>query len=308
MKKILIASCFYDLAHKIEDQFLTAGLQAELTVVNTTDDLLTALNQQQYDALFSEYSITDIDIWKLSSLINSSRFSKQPVPLFLIQETCETEIPSILSREYRFKVVAIEQITDALNIPPNPDDFKPKLLIIEDDPHAANIAFHALKEHYAIYIANDGETGFKQWQQQRHDLILLDLMLPHWSGEKVLAKVMGIDENQPVIIVTAFSGTENHKNLVINGASEFLGKPYLLPDLRNLCRMVYHRAKLVSEIHYREDKFKVLGQQLWLLQHCLDKNDSANCQRILQRLQAILPMNTPTDDEQISLLQSVKPR
>lgn len=132
MKKILIASCFYDLAHKIEDQFLTAGLQAELTVVNTTDDLLTALNQQQYDALFSEYSITDIDIWKLSSLINSSRFSKQPVPLFLIQETCETEIPSILSREYRFKVVAIEQITDALNIPPNPDDFKPKLLIIED--------------------------------------------------------------------------------------------------------------------------------------------------------------------------------
>lgn len=116
---------------------------------------------------------------------------------------------------------------------------------------------------------------------------------------------MAIDENQPVIIVTAFSGIENHKNLVINGASEFLGKPYLLPDLRKLCRIVYHRAKLVSEIQYREDKFNALGQQLWLLQHCINKNDPVNSQLILEKLQATLPIKMPTDDEQISLLQSV---
>ena len=78
MKKILIASCFYDLAQKINSHCQMAEIEVDLTVVKTIGDLLHVLGQQQYDALFSEYTIADIDIWKLSSLIHSTRFSKQP--------------------------------------------------------------------------------------------------------------------------------------------------------------------------------------------------------------------------------------
>ena len=74
MKKILIASCFYDLAQKINSHCQMAEIEVDLTVVNTTDDLLHALSQQQYNALFSEYALADIDIWKMSSLIHSTRF------------------------------------------------------------------------------------------------------------------------------------------------------------------------------------------------------------------------------------------
>lgn len=306
--KLLVASCFSELLEKIELKLRQNGLIAELTLVQNTDEVLRALSENHYDRLISDYAIDDIDIWKLSALVQSSRFIDEPIPLYLIQESCDTEIPRILANEYHFKVIALEQVSEALIEPSNPDAFKPTLLIIEDEPDAANVASHALNDQYTIDLARDGQAGYESWLAQRHDLILLDLMLPGLSGDQVLAKILEVDRDQPVIIVTAFSDLDNRKNVMINGASEFLGKPYSLTELRKLCRIVHNRAKLASEIHYREDKFKHLGHHLWLLNQCLAKNDSVNSRRVMQRIQAILPVITPDDDEQFRLLQSVVSR
>lgn len=305
MKKILVASCFYELPVKIERHLKTMGLSVELTVVQSADEVLRALSDVHYDGLFSEYAINDIDIWKLSTLVQSSRFNDYTIPLYLIQESSETDIPLILSNEYQFKVIVLDQLVEVLKKPSSPDDFKPTLLVIEDEPDAANIAFHALEGNYVIDLARDGQTGYEKWFEQRHDLILLDLMLPGLSGDQVLAKILAVDSNQPVIVVTAFSDIENHKKLMINGASEFLAKPYTLMDLRRLCQLVCSRAKLVSEIHYREDKLKQLSHQIWLWDQCISKNDPVNSERVMQRIQSIIPVIPPGDDEQLELLQSV---
>ena len=305
MKKILVASCFNELPIKIERHLNKTGLSVELTVVQSADEVLQALSEIHYDGLFSEYAINDIDIWKLSTLVQSSRFNDYAIPLYLIQESCETEIPLILSNEYQFKVIVLDQLVEVLKKPSSPDDFKPTLLVIEDEPDAANIAFHALEGNYVIDLVRDGQTGYEKWFEQRHDLILLDLMLPGLSGDQVLAKILAVDSDQPIIVVTAFSDIENHKKLVINGASEFLAKPYTLMDLRRLCQLVCSRAKLVSEIHYREDKLKHLSHQFWLWDHCISKNDPVNSERVMQRIQSIISVIPPGDDEQFELLQSV---
>jgi len=305
MNKILVASCFYELPIKIEQHLKKMGLSAELTVAQSADEVLHALSEVHYDGLFSEYAINDIDIWKLSALVQSSRFNDYAVPLYLVQESFETEIPLILSNEYQFNVIALEQLPEVLKKPSIPDDFKPTLLVIEDEPDAANIAFHALEGSYIIDIVRDGQAGYQKWLEQRHDLILLDLMLPGLSGDQVLAKILAVDSDQSVIVVTAFSDIENHKKLMINGANEFLAKPYTLLDLRRLCQFVCSRAKLVSEIHYREDKLKQLSHQFWLWDQCVSKQDSVSSERVRQRIQSIIPVIPPGDDEQLELLQSV---
>lgn len=306
--KLLVASSFYELPEKIEQHLRKTGLSAELTLVQSADEVLQALSEDHYDGLFSEYAINDVDIWKLSLLVQSSRFAEYLIPLYLIQESHETEIPLILSNEYHFKVIVLDQLTETLKKTLIPDDFKPTLLVIEDEADAANIAFHALENHYTIDVVRDGQAGYEQWLEKRHDLILLDLMLPGLSGDQVLAKILAVDSDQPIVIVTAFSGTENHKSLMINGASEFLGKPYSLTDLRRLCQRVYHRAKLVSEVHYREDKLKQLSHQCWLLDQCISKNDPVNSQRVIQHIQAIIRVIPPGEDEQFALLKSVTSR
>jgi DNA-binding response OmpR family regulator len=305
--KLLVASCFNDLSDRIDACLRGAGLVAELTPVHSADEVLQTLAGDRYDGLCSTYALDDIDIWQLSVLVQSNRFADYPVPVYLIQEGYETEIPLILANDYHFKVCALEQLAQVLSSPASPNDFKPTLLIIEDEPDAASIALNTLADHYRIDVAYDGQVGYERWLQHRHDLILLDLMLPGLSGDEVLANILAIDSDQPVIIVTAFAGLENHKNLVLNGASEFLGKPYRLTDLRRLCRIVSNRARLVSEIHYREDKFKQLSAQLWLLDHCLATNDLVHSRAVMQRIQAMLPAAPPSDDEQFTLLQSVAP-
>ena len=112
MKKILVASCFYELPIKIERHLNKMGLSVELTVVQSADEVLQALSEIHYDGLFSEYAINDIDIWKLSTLVQSSRFNDYAIPLYLIQESCETEIPLILSNEYQFNVIVLEQLVE----------------------------------------------------------------------------------------------------------------------------------------------------------------------------------------------------
>lgn len=306
--KLLVASAFGDLTSQLERQLRTDGIAADLTSAQSVDELVGALLEQRFDGLIADYTLHDIDIWKLSTLVRSGRFADPAVPIYLIQESCETEIPRILANEYRFKVAPLDQLARMLITPPDLDAFKPTLLIIEDEPDAANIAFHALADDYRIDMAKEGRQGFELWLQQRHDLILLDLMLPGLSGDRLLTEILAVDCEQPVIIVTAFSGLENHKNLLINGASEFLGKPYSLIELRHMCRTVHHRARLVSEIHYREDQFKLIGHQLWLLDRCLAKNDHVNSHRVMQRMQAIIPALSPSDDEQFKLLQSVASR
>jgi CheY-like chemotaxis protein len=306
--KLLVASCFDDLPNKIAQQLDNDGVTADLTHVQGADEIVDALTERRYDGLLADYAISDLDIWKLSALLQSTRFAEFTTPLYLIWNEGDPDIPLILANEYQFTVVSLGQIAEALLLSATAEKFKPSLLIIEDDPAAANVAFHALKDSYQIDIVKDGQSGLVQWQTQRHDLILLDLMLPGLSGDQVLSQILAIDNDQPVIIVTAFADGDHHKQLMINGASEFLGKPYSLDELRRLCQMVYHRAKLVSEIHYREDKFQHLSHQLWLLTQCLANDDMANSHSVMQRIQSIIPVAEPSDDERIKLLRSVSPR
>lgn len=301
--KILVASYLYELSSKIK-HYLN-DLDVELTVVKSVDEVLQALSETHYDFLFTEYAICDTDIWKLSTLIQSSRFNDYSIPLYLIQENGDTDIPPMLSNEYRFKVIGLDQIKEVLECPLSTNDYKPTLLIIEDEPDAANIAFHALNDNYVIDIAIDGELGYEKWLEKRHDLILLDLMLPKLSGDRVLEKILEIEADQPVIVVTAFSDTDNQKKMMINGASEFLPKPYSLIELRKLCQLVCSRSRLASEIHYREDKLKRLSDLLWLWNQHMSKNNYTESMLVMQRIQSIVPVVDPSDDEQYQLLQSV---
>lgn len=59
------------------------------------------------------------------------------------------------------------------------------------------------------------------------DLILLDLMLPGISGENLLAKLSGI----PVIVVSAKAGIDDKVQLLMNGAADYITKPFECREL-----------------------------------------------------------------------------
>ena len=98
-----------------------------------------------------------------------------------------------------------------------------KILIIEDDISIHYIIEELLKkENYITYNAYSGTEALMLLEKNKYDLILLDIMLPAISGEKIIEKVT----NTPIIVLSAKASTDDKVNCLLSGASDYLTKPF----------------------------------------------------------------------------------
>lgn len=101
-----------------------------------------------------------------------------------------------------------------------------KILIIEDEPELVKILRSYLeKENYEVIHAYRGDTGLKRWEQEKPDLILLDLNLPGMNGLDVAREIRKKDPI-PIIIITArVEETDQIIGLEL-GADNYITKPF----------------------------------------------------------------------------------
>lgn len=103
-----------------------------------------------------------------------------------------------------------------------------KLLIVDDDIPIGDLLQEALEgEGYTVSRAYSGTEAVLAVERARPDLILLDLMLPGLSGEKVLPRLSGI----PVIVVSAKADIDSKAALLLGGAADYITKPFVLREL-----------------------------------------------------------------------------
>lgn len=102
------------------------------------------------------------------------------------------------------------------------------IAIIEDDQTIGDLLEEVLRqEGYEVRRAYSGTEAVYLLQQEKPNLALLDLMLPGLSGEQVLPSLSGI----PTIVVSAKVGVDDKVRLLLNGAADYLTKPFELPEL-----------------------------------------------------------------------------
>ncbi|GCF94822.1 DNA-binding response regulator [Enterococcus florum] len=103
-----------------------------------------------------------------------------------------------------------------------------QILIIDDDVHIGNLLEEALeREGYRTLRAYSGTEALLVLRQSRPDLVLLDLMLPGLNGEDLLPQIKGI----PVIVLSAKVDIENKVALLLNGAVDYVMKPFSIQEL-----------------------------------------------------------------------------
>lgn len=103
-----------------------------------------------------------------------------------------------------------------------------RILIIDDDLHIGNMLEKLLiREGYGVLRAYSGTEALLLLKEARPDLVLLDLMLPGLSGEEVLPILGGI----PVIIVSAKIDVDNKVRLLLDGAADYVTKPFDTKEL-----------------------------------------------------------------------------
>jgi two-component system, OmpR family, copper resistance phosphate regulon response regulator CusR len=120
-----------------------------------------------------------------------------------------------------------------------------KILIIEDEIKVATALKHGLEsEHFSADTALSGENGFYMLNEQKYDLIILDLMLPGRDGLEILDAIRKKDLDIPVLILTARDTVEDRVHGLDCGADDYLVKPFAFPELLARIRAILRRSNL----------------------------------------------------------------
>lgn len=102
-------------------------------------------------------------------------------------------------------------------------NFMERILIVEDDIDIHSMLEKLLKlENYNVLNAYSGTEAMLILEKENIDLILLDLMLPGLNGEEIIKKIKLI----PIIVISAKSDVDNKVKCLINGANDYITKPF----------------------------------------------------------------------------------
>ena len=112
------------------------------------------------------------------------------------------------------------------------DAEKETILLVEDDKTLREgLAMNLGMQGYRVLTAPDGEEGMAKAFESNADLIILDIMLPGWSGLDIIGELRERGNDVPVLILSARSTLTNKIEGLELGADDYVTKPFELREL-----------------------------------------------------------------------------
>ena len=120
-----------------------------------------------------------------------------------------------------------------------------KILIVDDEKNIRLTMTQALQPlGYDLKTAVNGEDALKQLEADDFGLILLDLKMPGMDGLDVLRRVVELRPDIRVILISAHGRVENAVEAMHLGAVDFIQKPFVPKELRDMVTRVLDRHEL----------------------------------------------------------------
>jgi two-component system, OmpR family, response regulator len=107
-----------------------------------------------------------------------------------------------------------------------------RILVVDDEPYITDLLGAALRfEGFTVDVATTGTEAIAMAQQGRHDLLLLDVMLPDVTGTEVCRRLRAEEIHTPVLFLTARDATEDKVAGLTVGGDDYVAKPFSLDEL-----------------------------------------------------------------------------
>jgi DNA-binding response OmpR family regulator len=118
------------------------------------------------------------------------------------------------------------------------------LVLVADDDEAIRIALErALRlEGFAVEVAEDGRRALELVDEHRPEVIVLDVVMPHLSGVRVVSRLREQGIDTPVCILSARDETEDRVAGLEAGADDYVVKPFELEELVARLRALLRRV------------------------------------------------------------------
>jgi len=146
-----------------------------------------------------------------------------------------------------------------------------KLLIVDDEKSIRKTLREILEyEKYQVDEAADGMEGLGLIQKNKYDIILCDIKMPKMDGIEVLEKIMELNIDTPIVMISGHGNIETAVEAVKKGAFDFIAKPLDLNRLLVTIRNAMDKSTLVTETKVLKKKinktFDIIGESKAIVQ------------------------------------------
>lgn len=119
----------------------------------------------------------------------------------------------------------------------------PRILVVDDEAHLADgIRENLDAEGYLTRVAYDGREGLAALREERFDLAVVDVMMPHIDGVELCQTLRREGDQTPVLFLTVKAGAEDRIRGLEAGGDDYLAKPFHLKELLLRIAAILRRA------------------------------------------------------------------
>ena len=147
-----------------------------------------------------------------------------------------------------------------------------RILLVEDEESIREaVKLNLELENFEVVCTGSGREALQIIQDQRFDLLILDVMLPEVSGFELCEQVRLTDREVPILFLTAKDGAMDRVAGLKLGADDYLTKPFVLEELllrvHNLVRRTHKGLESATDVirfggnHINFTTFEATGQQ-----------------------------------------------
>jgi two-component system OmpR family response regulator len=118
-----------------------------------------------------------------------------------------------------------------------------RVLVVDDEPSLAELLSSVLRyEGWDIAVAGDGSSAVRTAREFKPDAVVLDVMLPDFSGFEVLRRLRAELPHVCVLFLTARDAVEDRVAGITAGGDDYVTKPFSLEEVLARLRGLLRRA------------------------------------------------------------------
>ena len=118
-----------------------------------------------------------------------------------------------------------------------------RLLVVDDEPNIRDLLASSLRfAGFDVITAEDGASAYHQAQEERPDLIVLDVMLPDMDGFTVTRRLRDAGITIPVLFLTARDDMRDKIQGLTVGGDDYVTKPFGLEEVVARIRAILRRT------------------------------------------------------------------
>jgi two-component system OmpR family response regulator len=135
---------------------------------------------------------------------------------------------------------------------------KLKVLLAEDDSNLGSLLKEYLEaKGYSTTLAINGKQGYDLFSKDKFNICILDVMMPIKDGYTLAKEIRAIDNNVPIVFLTAKSMKEDAIEGFSAGADDYITKPFSMEELLMRIKAILRRTENKTSLQTEQSEFTI---------------------------------------------------